>query len=82
MTDKEIIFHKTHDLIYLFEKCSVIDHAFSQFRSEAELLTPLAVMYRYPGVLSSPGIELSQGALNAARKIYGYVCESLKETLQ
>lgn len=57
-------FQKTHLLESLVTTCEMIDPQFQQFTAAAQILSPYAIEFRYPGGRLEP---LEAEALNAVR---------------
>lgn len=75
LTLNETDFPKTHLLTVLLEQCIEIDPEFEEMRDAAEILTPYATAFRYPGDYLEPNdtevreaIELADLALNLVRQ--------------
>jgi HEPN domain-containing protein len=60
---------KTHDLGLLVKRCSEIDVAFDALRDDADLLSPFATLYRYPGLQGQPDESDARDAIRRARLI-------------
>lgn len=54
LTHRDIRFGKTHDLTILVQQALVVDDAFASCFESAELLTPYAIAFRYPGDAEDP----------------------------
>jgi len=67
---KGLTFPKTHQLEQLIDLGLSSYPDLEQFREQAELLTPLATEFRYPGDMLEPSIEDALAALESARLIY------------
>lgn len=74
---REIPFSKTHDLRFLVQTAANEDPDFKECESTAELLTPYATQFRYPGESPVPSEEELQTALSAAEEILGFVLTRL-----
>ncbi|MDP1591544.1 MAG: HEPN domain-containing protein [Prosthecobacter sp.] len=69
---------KTHDLRLLVTMGSAFDATLPTFRTDAEMLNPMGVKYRYPDPsLPDPEREEFTEALAAARRIYDFVLSVL-----
>ena len=66
-------FEKTHDLRDLVRVCKQIEGSFDALLSDARLLTPFAVIYRYPGGHTPPTREEFDSALAAAERVFRFV---------
>lgn len=72
-----IPFQKIHNLPVLVEQCLQIDRAFSELHEMAEILTPYATAFRYPGEVLEPEIEDTQEALEAAEELLRFILERI-----
>ncbi len=79
LTHHDIRFGKTHDLSVLVQQAVALGSSFAACFDAAELLTPYAVMFRYPGDVEDPGTEEFVAAFEAARFVFDLVCQSLPE---
>lgn len=64
---------RTHDLEYLVRLCSDFDPTFSVLIDDARTLTPLGVIFRYPGIVSEPSKEEVEEAIQKAERILIFV---------
>jgi HEPN domain-containing protein len=74
----EVQVPRTHDLVVLVRECAQHCAAFGDLLPQAALLTPLATLYRYPG-LGSPDVQELNEALCAAEQIVSTVAAVLDE---
>ena len=79
-----LLFHgepiqKTHNLAILLPLCANIAAGFSAFKTDATLLNPLAIMFRYPDdyVPMNPTRAEFDEAFSAAQRIYDFVLSLL-----
>jgi HEPN domain-containing protein len=70
-------FEKSHDIVLLVWQAIDVDPSFSTLIEAAQLLTPLAVEFRYPGDFVEPELEEFQEAYSAAQSLYNFVLEKL-----
>lgn len=63
LTDREVIFPKTHDLELLLHLCGEAGAKFNGLSDAARELTPLATEFRYPGDMLTPSVEEADRAL-------------------
>jgi len=77
LTEHDINFRKTHDLVLLLDDCINKDAGVSQFSEYAIMLTPLAVEFRYPGNVDLPDNETTRTLFKMAREILAYVKSAL-----
>ena len=66
-------FQKTHDIRLLVAEASLMDDSFKDILAEAKLLTPYAMMFRYPEDGTRPTADLYEKALAAAERVYRFV---------
>lgn len=80
LTWEAVEFEKTHDLVKLIKQASINAPEFSRFIESAQLLTPYASAFRYPGLADEPvpGREEFDEALRRANELYGFVCGLIK----
>lgn len=74
----EVHVPRTHDLVVLVRECAQYCAELGALLPQAALLTPLATLYRYPGVGSPDAQELDE-ALCAAEQIVSRVAALLDE---
>jgi len=77
----DVRFEKTHDLDVLICQSAKIAENFFQLREAGRILTPLAVVFRYPGEYLEPEADEFQEAFCAAREIFEHVLGLLPEKL-
>jgi len=75
-------FTKTHDLTVLVEQCMDKDASFDALMDIAEVLTPYATAFRYPGDVLEPDPLDAGEALDLAEKVFGFVLEKLPNVIQ
>ncbi len=75
LTYKDIIFEKTHNLVALISLCLQSEPGFAQFKKEAEILTPYATEFRYPGDILEPDINEAKQALEMSESIVNFVID-------
>ena len=66
---KDIQFEKVHSIVYLVSKCAKIEKSFEKWYEAAEVLTPYATAFRYPGDYFEPKIEDVDEAIRHAKEI-------------
>ena len=71
----EIKFEKVHSIVYLVDKCVKIDKSFDKWYPAAEILTPYATIFRYPGDYSEPEIKDVEEALCLAKEIVNFILD-------
>ena len=72
---KEIKFEKVHNIVYLLDNCVEVDKSFKKWYLAAEILTPYATVFRYPGDYSEPEIEDVKEALNYSKEIINFILD-------
>jgi len=70
-------FRPTHDLVELRRQCQQFDTGFGQFVNAAQVLTPYATRFRYPGGPLHPSQLEAEQALTFAGDILRYVRQRL-----
>ncbi len=73
---------KTHDIQVLIAKAQEINNKFSTCFDAAELLTPYATEYRYPGEFMEPERSDFDEALNAAEMLYNMVISIIPDEVK
>jgi HEPN domain-containing protein len=79
LTAHGIVFSKIHLLSPLLEQCKDKESSFFQFDDAAELLTPFATEFRYPGEMMEPDPSDVAEAYVAAAAVVGFVVSRLSE---
>ena len=77
LVDHHKKFRRIHNLVYLVELCQDIDPDLAELTGAAALLTPFAVLSRYPGSSSNPTPEQAQAAYKAAKTIAEAITDRL-----
>ncbi len=70
---QDIPFEKAHSIIYLVNLCSQADEQFKQFYVHAEILTPYATNFRYPGNVFEPELTDVEESLKLSKEIILFV---------
>ena len=70
-------FSRVHNLVYLVELCQEVDPELAELNEATALLTPFAVLIRYPGSSSNPTPEQAQAAYKAAKTIAEAITDRL-----
>jgi len=78
LTAHSIIFPRIHLLIPLLELCKDIDASFSEFTEAAEILTPFATEFRYPGDVLEPDPSDAEEAFQRAEYLLMRITSKLK----
>jgi len=81
LTFHDIPFPKTHNLTELLIACHAAAPSAEKFLEYANLLTPYATEFRYPGDVFEPSIEDAKVALTMANEFLSYAREILQERL-
>jgi len=77
LTFRDTPFQKVHVLSVLVEQCMRSDPTFEELMDVADLLTPYAVAFRYPGDVLEPAREDAQEALDGAGEVLEFVLDRL-----
>lgn len=77
LTAHGVVFPKIHLLSPLLEQCKDIESEFAQFDDAAELLTPFATEFRYPGDLMEPELADVSEAYVVAAAVVAFVVSRL-----
>lgn len=78
----EIEFPKTHDLRLLVQLAGSIISDFAQYADAADILTPYATEFRYPGEIMDPTPEEMEEGVTHAEKIVAFVVSLLPDDIQ
>lgn len=78
----QVEFPKTHDIGRLRKLVASIDRSLAEALREADMLSPYAVEYRYPGDLEPIDQDTALDAINIAEKVNNTVREKLAEYLK
>jgi len=78
LTANEVSFPKTHLLLPLLELCIDIDSSFSNLTDAAELLTPFATEFRYPGDILEPTPSDTDEAYKMAEHVLIFIRSKFK----
>lgn len=70
---QDVRFEKSHDVVLLVKQAIDIDPSFSVVLENAQLLTPLATEFRYPGDYIEPERSEFEEAYQAAQAMYRFV---------
>ncbi|MDX8390832.1 MAG: HEPN domain-containing protein [Mariprofundaceae bacterium] len=73
---------KVHDLTALVKECFIWDESFEQLMDLADILTPYATAFRYPGDILEPSAVDAEEALQLSEKILEFVLYKLPEDLR
>lgn len=75
-------FQKTHDLDLLVRQCKKHDDTFCQLEDAADILTPYAIVFRYPGEDPEPTKQEAQVAVNLAKRIVRFVIDKMPKVIR
>ncbi len=79
----QVPFGRTHDLIFLVQKCKDIDSDFEKFSTtKIDKLTDYAVEVRYPDEFYIPSVEEARESYQIANEIGSFVKDKLKGILK
>jgi len=70
---------KVHDLTALVKVCLSLDSDFEAMMNTAEILTPYATAFRYPGELSEPDCIDSEEALLLSERLLEFIHSKLDQ---
>lgn len=84
LTSQSVTFEKTHDIRRLVKQAEKIESNFSRLTAAAEVLTPYATAFRYPGLTFEPmpTREEFDAALKDTQTIYDFVLNLLPKEVQ
>ena len=77
LTYRDIVFEKTHNLVALLAFCIPLEPKFDRLEEAAEILTPYATEFRYPGDVTEPSKEETQQALAMAENFLNFIIQLL-----
>ncbi|OFX57811.1 MAG: hypothetical protein A2046_02205 [Bacteroidetes bacterium GWA2_30_7] len=77
LTKNSIEFEKTHNLIFLLEKCIEINSAFEQIREYLLVLNQYSSLSRYPDFAFEPDESDANEAFQFAKKVKEFVLKML-----
>ena len=78
LVSREQAVSRTHDLVALLGEVVAAHGSLEDLEPDCRLLTPYAVMLRYPGAPGDPSGQDAHQAVAAAQRIYDRVQEALK----
>jgi len=81
LTYQRVSFRKTHDLGLLVELCLASESRFRSLEDVADVLTPYASEFRYPGSVIEPERGEAEEALRMAASVVKLVTEALPDEL-
>lgn len=82
LTLKDVSFEKIHDLSVLIEQCLELDDTFNKLRDIAELLTPYATVFRYPGDVLEPDPSDVEEAIKSAEFAMNFVLQRMPDEVK
>ena len=77
LTLQEIPFFKIHHLTVLVEQCMEVDPTFEKLLDIADILTPYAVAFSYPGDVIEPEYEDVLIAIEASKEVLTLVVSKI-----
>lgn len=77
LVQHDVPFGKTHLLMPLVELCTDIDPSFATLISSAEILTPFATSFRYPGDVMEPARADVENGLELAAQVIAFVTDAM-----
>ena len=78
----DIPFRKTHDLRELFHTAATVDPSLEAVGARAEVLSPFAWVFRYPGETEEPSIQEARAALKLAREAVKAIVARLPDAVR
>lgn len=82
LTLKDSPFQKIHVLSILIEQCLEFDHSFERIRDVADILTPYATAFRYPGDVLEPEPDDAEEACRLANNLFQFILEKMPDELK
>lgn len=73
LTANDVPFPKIHLLLPLLELCKDLDKSFSKLADAAEILTPFATEFRYPGDIMEPDENDANEAYRVAEYVFSFI---------
>ncbi|WP_228024303.1 HEPN domain-containing protein [Synechocystis salina] len=70
--------NKTHELDVLLDLCCQCEPSFQALDNLADVLTPYATEFRYPGDLMEPEKEDAEEAIKMAIQIYDFIVSRIE----
>jgi len=74
----DIAFPKTHDIRLLVQLAILVESRFEDYQDIADILTPYAILFRYPNDLMEPLPEELRVAIESSEKLFHFVCQLLE----
>ncbi|KPQ33620.1 MAG: hypothetical protein HLUCCA11_17950 [Phormidesmis priestleyi Ana] len=72
---------RSHDLVAILEMCAAYDSSFSQLKTEARMLTPYVMEFRYPGDELEPDRKDAEEAMKMAATVLAFVSQKLPDEM-
>ena len=82
LTFKDSPFQKIHVLSILIEQCLEFDHSFESIRDVADILTPYATAFRYPGDVLEPEPADAEEACRLANHLFHFILEKMPDEVK
>jgi HEPN domain-containing protein len=73
LVERNSYFKKTHDLVWLVNKCADIDADFKKFEEDCEFMSDFFIELRYPDMLSDRTHEEAKRACKAADRVHDFI---------
>jgi HEPN domain-containing protein len=77
LMEQDTPFTKTHDLDELVAYCASLDPGFAGLSEAAAILTPYAVVFRYPTGQPDPPVAVAKQAVEMAQSVVDFVTNRL-----
>jgi len=78
----DVPIQRIHILGMLVEQCMEFDNSFQELREIADVLTPFAVMFRYPGDYEEPALVDAEDALESAGVVFDFVVRRMPQDVK
>lgn len=82
LTFHDVVFPKTYDLVLLSDFCQSRDVSFQSLAESAEILTPYATLFRYPGECMMPAEPDAREAVDAATLVLNFVLGKMPDEVR
>lgn len=79
LTLKDSPFQKIHILSVLIEQCLEFDSSFERIRDVADILTPFATAFRYPGDVLEPEPADAEEAYRLANQVLDFIVQKMPD---
>jgi len=82
LTLKDTPFNKIHDIAILIGQCAEFDRGFEDLSALADVLTPYATAFRYPGDILEPTAPDAEEAVEMAERIVAFVLQRMPDDMR